>query len=149
MLFPLLLIWTSILMFEKKEKVFPLRIGVLFPDSKFGLLPDSIFGLLPERISGLLPDRTSALFPDKTSGLLPESSAALFLESSSASLPENRSTATSSARPSSVPRSFSFSAVAAVFCNAGLPIAGVGAGVDVFGTTPGLLEFGKWRLGLI
>ena len=121
------------------EKVFPLKIGVLFPDSTFGLLPDNISGLLPDKISGLLPDRISGLLPESSgllperisgllperiSDLLPESSAVLFRESRSVSLPDRRSIATSSARPSSAPRFFSFSSVAAALCGPVIAAAG-------------------------
>ncbi len=103
-------------MLENIEKLFPLKIGTLFPDRIFGLLRDSISGALPDSRFVLFPDSRSGLLSERIFGALPDSRFVLFLETKSTSLPDSRRTATSSARPICVPRLLSLSAAAAMFC---------------------------------
>ena len=96
------------------------------PVTLLPLLSIWISTLMLEKSENVLPLKIGVVFSDSSFGLLPESSAVLFCDSESAPLPENRSIARSSVRPSSVPRFFSFSMVAAVFSQRRFRSAGRG-----------------------
>ena len=66
---PLLSMWISTLMFESTDRLFPLKIGVVFSDRILALLPDRISGRLPES-HGLVAGKQCGLVIGEQLGLV-------------------------------------------------------------------------------